>query len=77
MAQLIVQNIEEEVVQALETRARWHGVSVEEELRQILRVELLGQSSPQSFKSALMAIPDAGEDGDFERGEQVERPVAL
>ncbi len=42
MAQLIVRNLEEEVVEALKVRAAAHGRSAEAEHRQILRTALRG-----------------------------------
>ena len=62
----------------LKERAGAHGVSMEEEHRRILREALLGKSAKRpSFKEALMAMPPAGEDLDFERGSQRDRPVTL
>ena len=76
MAQLIVRNIEEKVVRTLKQRAGQRGVSMEEEHRQILREALLGQAGPRpSFKEALLAMPNLGEDRDFERGPQRDRPI--
>ena len=78
MAQLIVRQIEEKVVRRLKERAGAHGVSMEEEHRRILRESLLGTpSNRRSFKEALLAIPDVGDDADFARGPQRERPVVL
>lgn len=64
MAQLIVRDLDEAVVRALKVRAAKKGVSAEAEHRAILRDVLLGGSS-RSFKDALMAMPDVGEDADF------------
>ena len=48
------------------------------EYRRILREALLGKVVEQpSFKDALLAIPNVGDDMDFERGPQLECPVAL
>lgn len=78
MPQLIVRQIEEKVVRKLKAQAGAHGVSMEEEHRRILREALLGKAVKRpSFKDALLAIPDVGDDKDFERGPQVGRPVAL
>jgi antitoxin FitA len=78
MPQLIVRRIEEKVVKKLKQQAGAHGVSMEEEHRRILRDALLGPSRKKSsFKEALLAMPDVGEDEDFERGPQIERPVEL
>ena len=78
MPQLIVRQIEEKVVRKLKQQAGAHGVSMEEEHRRILREALLGPSRKRpSFKEALLAMPNVGEDNDFERGPQIERPVEL
>jgi plasmid stability protein len=76
MAQLIVRQIEVKVVRKLKEQAGRHGVSMEEEHRRILRHALLG-TTKRSFKEALLAMPNVGEDEDFERGPQIERPVEL
>jgi len=78
MPQLIVRRIEDQVVRKLKEQAGQHGVSMEEEHRRILRHALLGTSTRRpSFKEALLAMPDAGEDRDFERGPQMARPVEV
>ncbi len=78
MPQLIVRQIEEKVVKKLKQQAGDHGVSMEEEHRRILRKALLGTSKKRpSFKDYLLAMPNVGEDKDFERGPQIERPVDL
>ena len=78
MPQLIVRQIEEEVVKKLKEQAGQHGVSMEEEHRRILREALIGNSSKRpSFKEALLAMPNVGNEKDFKRGPQVGRPVKL
>lgn len=78
MPQLIVRRIEEKVVKKLKQQAGEHGVSMEEEHRRILRKSLLGTAVRRmSFKEALLAMPNVGENEDFERGPQLERPVEL
>ncbi len=63
MSQLIVRQIEERVVRKLKKQAGQHGVSMEEEHRRILREALLGRAAKRSsFKEALLAMPDAGDD---------------
>jgi len=74
MAQLIVRNIEEEVVEALKIRAAQHGRSAEAEHRELLRQALLRQPST-SLKEHLMAMPDAGTDVDFEARREGARKV--
>jgi plasmid stability protein len=71
MAQLIVRNIEEAVVEALKREAAKHGRSAEAEHREILRQSLL-KPPRRSLKSHLLSMPDVGEDGDFE----IKRPRA-
>lgn len=76
MAQLVVRNIEEEIVSALKRRAASHGRSAEAEHREILRLALVEQPR-RSFKEMLLAMPDAGEDADFERVQDAGREVEL
>ena len=78
MPQLIVRQIEEKVVRKLKERAGRHGVLMEEEHRRILREALTGPSKRKpAFKEFLFAMPNVGEDKDFERGPQIERPIEL
>ena len=68
MAQLVVRQLEESVVQKLRERAAQDGVSMEEEHRRILRAALCPDpSKTKSFKAHLLAIPTVGEDWMFER----------
>ena len=78
MPQLLVRQVEEKVVRKLKQQAGHHGVSMEEEHRRVLREALLGKTLRRpSFKEALLAMPNVGEDEDFARGAQIERVVAL
>lgn len=78
MPQLIVRQIEEKVVKRLKERAAKRGVSMEEEHRSILREALCGDPKKwPSFKEALLAMPDVGRDKDFQRGQQIRRPIKL
>ena len=78
MPQLIVRQIEAKVVKKLKQQAGEHGVSMEEEHRRILRKSLLGKAGRRiSFKEALLAMPNVGNDVDFERGPQLERAIEL
>jgi plasmid stability protein len=72
VANLLVRNVEAEVVEALKARSGKHGVSAEEEHRQILRAALL-KPRKKSFAEALLAIPEAGDDVDFQRVQVNER----
>jgi plasmid stability protein len=76
MAQLIVRELEESVVRALKVRAAKKGVSAEAEHRAILREVLLRRSS-RSFKEALLAIPNVGDDADFAIERDVDRDDGL
>lgn len=76
MAQLVVRNIDEEIVTALKKRAASHGRSAEAEHREILRLVLVSQPA-LSFKEMLLAMPDVGEDADFERVQDRGRELEL
>lgn len=74
MAQLIVRNLEDDIVQALKERAGRHGRSAEAEHREILR-KALSKRPAKDLKTLLLEMPDVGEDEDFERIRDVPRPV--
>lgn len=76
MAQLLVRGLDEDVVRRLKLRAAENGVSAEEEHRRLLRHALIG-GSDRSFYEHLMAMPDVGEDSDFERTREYPRSVDL
>jgi plasmid stability protein len=74
MANLIVRNLDQRVVDALKLRAALHGRSAEAEHRALLE-SLLLKPRARSFAEALAAMPDVGRDEDFERREdQAENP---
>lgn len=77
MTQLIVRNLEEEVVRELKLRAARHGRSAEAEHRELLREALLPAKLKKSLKEHLLAIPEVGEDADFERLPDRGRDVKL
>jgi antitoxin FitA len=66
MANLIVRNIDEAIIKALELRASQHGISVEAEHRKILEQVLL-KPQRKPFAEVLGEIPNVGDDADFER----------
>lgn len=66
MANLVVRNIDDEIVQVLKARAGKHGISAEAEHRKILRAVLL-RPKKKSFSDILQSIPAVGKDADFER----------
>lgn len=76
MAQLLVRGIERDLVTRLKVRAARNGRSAEEEHRQILRAALLADSRV-SLAEALAAMPEVGEDEDFERPMDLGRESAL
>lgn len=81
MAELVVRNLEEKVVQELERLAARNGRSAEEEHRQILRralgLESSGLHPKPSLKQLLSEMPGGADDGDFERSQDFGRPVEL
>lgn len=68
MANLVVRNLDQRVVDALKQRAAQHGRSAEAEHRALLEEHLL-RPKGKSFAEALSTIPNVGRDEDFERGE--------
>ncbi len=73
VAQLIVRNLDEDLVQRLKRRAAANGRSTEEEHRQLLRQVL----RPEGFAEALLAMPNVGDDADFERRDDPPRELDL
>lgn len=72
MAQLLVRNLDEELVRALQVRAAEHGRSTEAEHREILREALAKKAPRLDFKAFLESMPEVGPEFDdcfeFERG---------
>lgn len=66
MADLIVRNLDDRVVQALERRSAEHDRSVEAEHRAILHRVLL-KARRRPLAEVLAEMPDVGRDEDFER----------
>lgn len=66
MAQLVVRNINDDLVQALKRRAAAKNRSAEEEHRRILQAALRGPRR-RTFAEVLAAMPDVGKDDDFAR----------
>lgn len=64
MASLIVRDVDDEIVEALNSRARKKGISAEAEHRNLLADALL---TPQrrSFSEVIQSIPSVGHDDDF------------
>ena len=68
MANLIVRNVNEAVVNALKARAGKRGTSAEAEHRRILS-QALRKPKKKSFAQVLSSIPRVGKDSDFKRME--------
>jgi len=71
MANLVVRNLDQRIVDALKQRAARHGRSAEAEHRAILEEVLLG-APKKSFAEALASMPNVGQDEDFERLEDAD-----
>jgi plasmid stability protein len=71
VAQLMVRNVDEAVVRELKKRAARRNHRAEQEHREILEQTLL-RPRRRSLAEVLAAMPDAGEDADFER-RQIDR----
>ncbi len=77
MAQLIVRNLEDHFVAALERRAARHGRSAEAEHRAILREVLSGEGESLSFEALLASMPDVGEDDELVPARDLSRDVSF
>ena len=66
VANLIVRNLDQRIVDALKQRAARHGRSAEAEHRALLEELLLGPKA-KSFAEALASMPNVGNDEDFQR----------
>jgi plasmid stability protein len=66
VANLVVRNLDQRIVDALKQRAVRHGRSAEAEHRALLETLLL-RPRGKSFVEVLAAMPNVGQDEDFER----------
>lgn len=66
MANLLVRNVDDALVQSLREQAAAHGRSAEAEHREIL-AKALRKPQRKTFAEVLMSIPNVGEDADFAR----------
>ena len=69
MANLVVRNLDQRIVEALKQRAARHGRSAEAEHRAILEEVLLLTPTKKSFAEALSSMPHVGRDEDIARKE--------
>jgi plasmid stability protein len=73
MADLVVRNLDQRIVDALKQRAARHRRSAEAEHRAILEEVLLGMPKKRSFAEALASMPNVGQHEDFERLEDADQ----
>lgn len=66
MANLIVRNVDDSIVEALKARAGKRGTSAEAEHRRIL-AQALGKPRKRNFANVLERMPKVGKDSDFKR----------
>jgi plasmid stability protein len=66
MANLVVGNLDQRIVDALKQRAALHGWSAEAEHRLLLE-EVLLVPNKKTFTQILTAMPNVGQDADFDR----------
>lgn len=66
MANLLVRNVDDTLVQSLREQAAANCRSAEAEHRAIL-AEALGRPKRRTFAQVLMSMPEVGEDADFQR----------
>ncbi|KVD37442.1 DNA-binding protein [Burkholderia sp. ABCPW 11] len=66
MANLLVRNVDDTIVQSLREQAAANGRSAEAEHRAIL-ADALGRPKRRTFVQVLMSMPEVGEDADFQR----------
>ncbi|CAB3964827.1 DNA-binding protein [Burkholderia cenocepacia] len=66
MANLLVRNVDDSIVQSLREQAATNGRSAEAEHRAIL-ADTLGRPKRKAFAQVLMSMPDVGGDADFQR----------
>ena len=72
MAQLIVRDLPEDLVKVLKQRAAKNNRSTEQEHREILQ-SVLGSPRRRHLADVLAAIPNVGEDSDFQREQSDKR----
>ncbi len=72
MANLVVRNLDQRIVDALKQRAARHGRSAEAEHRALLEALLL-KPKARSFTEVLAAMPNVGREDDFGRVDEASR----
>ena len=77
MTKINLEHLSEETRHQLERRAALHGCSLESELDSILKGVFAEKSEENSLKELLQAMPDVGEDADFNRERDSARQISL
>jgi plasmid stability protein len=77
MTTINLDNLSENIRYQLEQRAAIHGCSVESELDSILKTVFEQKSTDNSLKELLLAMPDVGEDADFDCVRDNSRKILL
>jgi plasmid stability protein len=77
VAQLLVRDLQNELVQALKRKAAQEGTSVEEAHRRILRAALSANKPKKSFKELLLEMPENEDGSIFDRRRNQTRKVTL
>ena len=75
--QLTIRGLDSQVVKDLRILAASHGRSMEAEIREILTESVTRGHVEQSLKDLLLAMPNLGEDANFERTQSAMRSVEL
>jgi plasmid stability protein len=77
MTSINLDNLSKDNRDRLKQRAAIHGRSLESELDSILTSVFESQTAENSLKELLLAMPDVGEDDDFNRTRDHAREVSL
>lgn len=77
MTKIDLEYLSEDIRRQLEQQAALHGCSVESELESILKDVFGRQAQESSLKELLLAMPDVGEDADFNLFRDTARQIKL
>jgi len=72
MAQILVRNVEDRIKGRLQRRAKRHGRSMEEEVREILRNALREEETPQRGLGSEIVALFSGQGIGLEEGEEIQ-----
>ncbi|MDJ0579507.1 hypothetical protein [Crocosphaera sp.] len=77
MASINLDDLSKDNCDRLKQRAAIHGQSLESELDSILTIVFEQKTADNSLKELLLAMPDVGEDEDFNRVRDNYREISL